>query len=151
LEQAPETYQFKLNEAQSELIPVSWVGRDAFPLTDLPAEPEYFHKWGEFMAPFSSAIISLHEVYIDTRIEGWYLLWIGNMVEDWEYKVVAWTPRVNGDSIVKAGYRMFTKVAKTIDDFLSVENAVETDTDYSAQMFSSERCREVFSALRNQG
>lgn len=151
MEQPPESYQFKLTEAQSELIPVSWVGRDSFPLTDLPAEPETFHKWGEFMAPFASAAISLHEVYVDTRIDGWYLLWIGNVVEEWEYKVVAWTPRVNGDSVVKAGYRMFTKVARTIDQFFTDENAVETDTDYSTQMYSSARCQQVFSALRNRG
>jgi hypothetical protein len=150
MEQPPENYQFKLNEAQSDLIPVSWVGRDAFPLTDLPVEPESFYKWGEFMAPFSSAAISLHEVYIDTRIEGWYLLWIGNMVEEWEYKVVAWTPKVNGDSIVKAGYRMFAKVAKTVDEFLFVGNAVETGTGHSSLMYSSERCQEVFSALRKR-
>ena len=102
------------------------------------------------MAPFSSAAISLHEVYIDTRIEGWYLLWIGNMVEEWEYKVVAWTPKVNGDSIVKAGYRMFAKVAKTVDEFLFVGNAVETGTGHSSLMYSSERCQEVFSALRKR-
>jgi hypothetical protein len=151
MEQATESYQFKLTEAQSELVPVSWVGRDSFPLTDLPAEPEFFQKWGEFMVPVDSTATSLNEVYVDTRIDGWYLLWIGNVVEDLEYKVVAWTPKVNGDSVVKAGYRMFTKVAKTIDQFFTDDNAVEKESNYRTQIYSSARCQQVFSALRNQG
>jgi len=139
-----------LHEAQSSLIPVSWVGRDAFPLSDLPAEPEEFYHWGEFMAPFDSAAIGLHKVFVDTRIEGWYLLWIGNLVEEWDYKVVAWTPKVNGDSIVKAGYRLFSKVAESIDEFFLDDVFNEVDAEYQKPLFSSERCQEVFSFLKNR-
>lgn len=137
-------------ESASSFVPVSWVGRDSFPLTDLPAEPEHFFEWGEFMAPFSAATIALHKVYVDTRIDGWYLLWIGNMVEDWEYKVVAWTPRVGGDSIVKAGFRMFSTVAQTIETFFQDDLTTEVENDFTNHLFSSDRCQEVFTALRSR-
>lgn len=139
-----------LQEAQSSMIPVSWVGRDAFPLADLPAEPEEFYQWGEFMAPFDTAAIGVHRVFVDTRIDGWYLMWIGNLVENWEYKVVAWTPKVNGDSIINAGYRMFSKVAGAIDRFLSDDIVSEIEADDHNHLFSSERCQEVFSILRKR-
>lgn len=142
--------EYSMPESRSELVPVSWVGRDAFPLTDLPAEPEHFFEWGEFMAPFASASVSLHKVYVDSRIEGWYLMWIGNAVEEWEFKVVAWTPRVTGDSIVKAGYRMFSTVAKTVEEFFQEDLATETELDYTQHLLSSERCNEVFSAIRTK-
>ena len=150
MEEATHTSEYQMPESKSELVPVSWVGRDAFPLTDLSAEPEEFFEWGEFMAPFSSASISLHKVYVDTRIEGWYLMWIGNAVEEWEFKVVAWTPKVNGDSIVKAGYRMFSTVARTIEEFFQDDLATETELDYTQHLFSSERCQEVFSGMRSK-
>lgn len=148
MDQAAKTSEYQMPESRSELIPVSWVGRDAFPLTDLPAEPESFFEWGEFKAPFASTSIDLHKVYVDDRIDGWYLMWVGKLVEDWEFQVVAWTPKVMGDSIIKAGYRMFSTVAKTINQFFSDDLNTEFDNDFSSHLFSSERCREVFDALK---
>lgn len=142
--------EYVISEVRSSFVPVSWVGRDSFPLSDLPAEPEEFFEWGEFTAPYSAATVSLHKVYVDTRIDGWYLMWVGNLVEDWEYKVVAWTPKVGGDSIVRAGFRMFSTVAQSIESFFESELATETDGDFAENLFSSERCQEVFAALRSR-
>ena len=140
--------EYTMSASSSALVPVSWVGRDAFPLSDLPAEPDEFFEWGEFMAPFSAATISLHKVFVDSRIDGWYLMWIGNVAEDWEYKVVAWTPKVGGDSIVNAGFRMFSTVAKSLESFFKNDLTTEAEDDFSENLFSSERCQEVFAALR---
>lgn len=150
MSESAQPSEYTISDVRSSLVPVSWVGRDAFPLTDLPAEPEEFFEWGDFMAPFSAATISLHKVYVDTRIDGWYLMWIGNMVEEWEYKVVAWTPKVGGDSIVQAGFRMFSTVAQSLETIFENDLAIETESDFSGNLFASERCQEVFTALRSR-
>jgi len=59
---------------------------------------------------------------VDTRIDGWYLLWILSRLDtddfgpsDWIPEIISWTPERKGDSARKAGYRMFWAAALAID------------------------------------
>jgi|GEM_PF-3350154 len=59
---------------------------------------------------------------VDTRFEGWYLLWAGVKMNEWAigpsercWGIVCWTPKVKGDNIEKAGRRLMKNMMLNID------------------------------------
>jgi hypothetical protein len=86
------------------------------PLAQLPDfDVQKVHRWGDMIHP--RVILSSDEIsgsivlYVDTRVTGVYLLWTATRVpflaEGPAYEVIAWTPKTKGDSVVKAGFRLF--------------------------------------------
>ena len=95
--------------------PVYHIAKNAIPL-QLPAfNVRKVHRWGDMVHPrivlCSDEISGSITLYIDTRVTGLYLLWAANRVpylfEGTGYEVIAWTPKTQGDSVVKAGFRLF--------------------------------------------
>lgn len=74
------------------------------------------HRWGYLDHP--AIVACSYEIggdlrfYLDTRIAGFYLLWTATRVDDQfefpgvSYDLVAWTPRIKGDAIQRAGFRL---------------------------------------------
>jgi hypothetical protein len=143
--------------------PVYFSGVNSYNLPQLKFEIKRVKKWGHFYNPFqmmgSPMVGSDNKVYVDTRIKGWYVLWVLSKLEewalgpmDWHASIVAWSPKSKNDSKEKAGYRMFWATA------MHMEN-VKTDEFYNNDYFDdggewikewecSSRCFNVFSSIR---
>jgi hypothetical protein len=75
------------------------------------------HRWGWYVQPClilaSEDIPGEITLYVDTRVEDHYALWTATRVDPvWgfgsgaSYDLVAWTPKIKGDSIKRAGFRL---------------------------------------------
>jgi hypothetical protein len=80
---------------------------------------EFYHPYLMFGMPHVGGSVKLH---IDTRFEGYYVLWAGTKLDEWAcgpskrfWDVVTWTPRVPGDTIRKASYRLTKALFMAID------------------------------------
>jgi hypothetical protein len=80
-------------------------------------ESNRVHKWGYIDHPnllgTCYPIPATATFYVDTRVSGYYILWTRTTSDDENedgmhpsYDVIAWTPRVRGDTIERAGYRL---------------------------------------------
>jgi hypothetical protein len=80
-------------------------------------ESNRVHKWGFIYHPnllgSCFPIPATATFYIDTRVPGYYILWTRTASDDENalgmypsHDVIAWTPRVKGDNIESAGYRL---------------------------------------------
>jgi hypothetical protein len=74
-------------------------------------------RWGRMYHP--TVVACSYEIggeirlYVDTRVDGFYVLWTATRVEDVSefgsgaaYDLTAWTPRIPADTIKKAGFRL---------------------------------------------
>ena len=114
------------------------------------------YKWGEYyhpdmvigMPPFGGE----NKVYVDTRITGWYLLWVSTHLDewaigpnDWEACLLAWTPKVKNDTIEKAGYRMFWGLSLAMNN----DNCFDSeDEEWLKSWVCSIKCSHVFTSIR---
>ena len=143
-------------------VPVFYSGNNAFEFE----EPLFFtqetHKWGEYYHPYlmngMPSVGGWNKVYVDTRIEGWYLLWVVSKLDewavgpsDWEASILAWTPKIKNDSINKAGYRMFWASGLALDD-VPLDEYCNDDYDEDGKWLDewncSIKCKQVFASIR---
>ena len=114
------------------------------------------HQWGQYyhpdmvvgMPPFGGK----NKVYIDTRIAGWYLLWISTKLDEWavgqnswEASLIAWTPKVKKDTIDKAGYRMFWASSLAMDDNYCFDSE---DVEWLDNWGCSIKTAQIFASIR---
>lgn len=142
--------------------PVYHSENNTYDLPILSFQRNKTYKWGEFYHPElmigSPPIGGWNRLYIDTRIKGWYILWIASKLNeddigpsDWSYDIVSWTPKQDGDSITKAGYRLFWAASLAMD---YVDKDSFNSTDYENEDIwtrawdCSPSCFIVFASLR---
>ena len=120
------------------------------------------HRWGYFYHPY--LMIGMPDLggevvlHVVTRFPGWYCMtatvkldvW-GNGPSDAAWDVVCWTPKVKGDTIDRAGTRLFKALVYKMD-------FVEDDAEHSGlfdneawqdDWSASDNCMEVFKAIRD--
>lgn len=108
-------------------IPVYHTATNTLPINLPEWNRSALYFWGSFHYPdlffgMPESIGGNIKLYIDTRITGWYLLWMTTHLDEWAMgktneveELIAWTPRCNKDSIIKAGYRLCTTAAYIMD------------------------------------
>ena len=99
---------------------------------------EIYHPYLMFGMPNIGGTIKLH---IDTRFEGYYVLWAGAKLDEWAsgpserfWDVVTWTPKMPKDSIKRASYRL----AKAL--FLQIDGV--EDGNWKTDLFQNENWEE---------
>ena len=106
-----------------ENMPVYFSGHNILSFEAPQFNTSEIHKWGEFYNPCMMIgmpdIGGRNKIYVDTRIDGWYLLWVYSKLDEWAIgptcwipDIIAWTPRFPNDSILKAGFRLFFAAAE---------------------------------------
>ncbi|MCE2790111.1 MAG: hypothetical protein LW630_09395 [Saprospiraceae bacterium] len=104
------------------------------------------HKWGSYYHPdMLSGMCSVGadcKIYVDSSDEKYYYLHIYSRLDEYIFEdpsfvgsAVAWTPRVKGDSIVRAGFRMFYAAARVIDRLR--DNQEFEESDYGHEWWDS--------------
>lgn len=142
--------------------PVYYSGNNEFNMYDISFRRDKTYKWGQFYHPYmmfgSPPIGGINKLYVDTRIDGWYLLWILSRLDpedfvpaDWFPSIVSWTPRQMGDSVRLAGYRLFWAAALAMDDVKSGD--YYNDDNYENGLWKddwvpSPLCFQVFASIR---
>ena len=142
--------------------PVYHSGSNIFPY-ELPASETKLTKWGSFQHPFLMMGMpdcgGIVKIYISYSENGHYLLWIKGKLDEWingegDYVqgLLAWTPKKKGDTLVKAGYRLFYALVCEMDHIKEDEEystIYEDPDDWSIEWEATPNCNMVFSALRN--
>lgn len=106
----------------------------------------------------SPSIGGWNKVYVDTRTDGWYLLWILSRLDsddfgpsDWYPSIVSWTPKNKGDSLRKAGYRLFWAAALGMD-YVNIDSFYNDEYDktglWKDEWVCSPLCLQVFASIR---
>lgn len=118
------------------------------------------HKWGEFYHPYLMIgmpdLGGQNKVYIDTRIEGMYLLWVSTKLDEWlvgpsswQPDQFLWTPKMKNDSVVRAGYRLFRTFILNMEDVADGQfYCPEFDENWPQEWPCSERCFQVLASIR---
>ena len=125
-------------------------------------EKRKFHKWGEFYHPYMMPgmpdVGGINKIYVDTSIKGWYLLIIYSKLDKMSVgpsyfagSIIAWTPKQKGDTITKAGYRMFWATAMSMDfvkegEFYS--EGYDDDGNWPDEWHCSSTCFHVLAGIR---
>lgn len=107
--------------------PVYHISNSDFDLEDFNEEGTKPRLFGKFYHPF--LIMGMPDiggdvkVYVDTRFEGYYVMMAAVKLDSWSNgkshnatDVVCWTPRYPGDTIAKAGERLFRAFLYHMDD-----------------------------------
>ncbi len=120
-------------------------------------------QWGKFHHPYMMIgmpdVGGDNKVYVDSSVPGKYLLWIYSKLDEWGngpgYRaegLIAWTPRMKGDSVKSAGYRLFWAAAMAMDG-LGTEGFYSHEADEEGNWVDSwdcsESCFQVLAAVRN--
>ena len=104
------------------------------------------HKWGYINHPnllgMCYPIPATATFYIDTRVPGYYLLWTRVVCDDEKaygmypsHDVIAWTPRVKGETIKSAGYRLVH--AFMLEILMVKAGEWQCDPDFAGGIWSS--------------
>jgi hypothetical protein len=143
-------------------VPVFYVGANEFDLP-LPENPKgRLHKWGEYYHPYMLVgmpdVGGWNKIYVAGSVEGWYLMFVKTKLDewavgpsDWAIDMIAWTPKVKNDSLIKAGYRMFWASALALDNVPTDEyysDDYDEDGTWLDTWECSTKCKEVFAAIR---
>lgn len=118
------------------------------------------HKWGEFYHPY--LLIGMpdlggdNKVYIDTRVEGLYLLWVSTRLDQglvgpasWIPDLFLWTPKIKNDSVIRAGYRLFRAFLLNMEEVPHGQNdCPDFPDDWPQDWTCSDRCFQVMAAIR---
>ena len=142
--------------------PVYYSGHNEYDLAEITFIRSKTSTWGEFYHPYlmfgSPPIGGMNKVYVDTRISGWYLLWVVSRLDPWDVgpndwlpSIVTWTPRGKNDSVKLAGYRLFWAAALGMDcvesdDFYNTD--YDKDGKWKDEWACSSTCFQVFASIR---
>jgi hypothetical protein len=96
------------------------------------------------------------KVYVDFRFDDIYVLLVSAQLDEWSngpsfpaWSVAAWTPKLKGDSKLKAGARMFHAMILAMDGVSADEWTTEDfDATWESEWSPSERCLEVMRKVR---
>jgi hypothetical protein len=141
--------------------PVYHSAINIFPF-EIPSSRPNLFKWGSFIHPYmmmgmpdTSGLVKL---YVSFYREN-YLLWIYckldeemNGKSDFVSGLIAWTPKMKGDSLQLAGFRLFYALLCQMDfikDNEEFSTSFTTPQDWTEEWEASSNCNMVFSALRN--
>ena len=141
---------------------VYYSGYNIFDLQEPEFKPGKIKKWGEFYHPYLMFGMpdrgGWNKIYIDTRIDGYYLLWVASKLDDWASgpdawvaSVIAWTPKAKNDSVNKAGTRMFWAIGLAMDDVAPGEYNSDfygEAGEWVNEWLCSIKCKQVFAAIR---
>jgi hypothetical protein len=155
----------ELNRAFRQIngVPVFHCG---FNMPDFEIDSDARNKrrpWGNFHHPYM--MIGMPEVggdnkvYVDSSVPGKYLLWIYSKLDEWgngpgywAEGLIAWTPRIKGDTLIGAGYRLFWAAVMAMDGVVE-EGFYSHDADEEGNWVDSwtcsDRCFQVLAAVRN--
>jgi hypothetical protein len=140
--------------------PVYHLRYNAFDREMESVDRKLMQKFGEFEHPFlmigmpdSPGVI---KVYVDFRFDDIYVLLVSAQLDEWSngpsfpaWSVAAWTPKLKGDSKMKAGARMFHAMILAMDGVSTDEWTTEDfDATWESEWSPSERCAEVMRKVR---
>lgn len=143
-------------------VPVYYSGHNIFELEYDFENKIKLTKWGQFYHPYMMIGMpdagGKNKLYVDTSVNGWYILLVFSKLDEsdigpsnWVWSVVSWTPKQKGDSIVKAGYRMFWAIFLAMDyvpgnEFYS--DGYDEEGNWFNEWECSERCFQVIASIR---
>ena len=142
-------------------IPVFHSTINIFPI-EISSDSSKLKRWGSFYHPFM--MMGMPDVggYIKLYVSfenDYYILWIHckldefmNGKSDFVKGLVAWTPKVKGDSLTLAGFRLFYAMLCQMDFIKSDEDHAThyaNPENWLEEWEASANCNVVFSALRN--
>jgi hypothetical protein len=141
--------------------PVYHSAINIFPF-EIPSSRPNLFKWGSFIHPYMMMGMpdtnGLVKLYVSFYQEN-YLLWIYckldeemNGKSDFVSGLIAWTPKVKGDSLQLAGFRLFYALLCQMDFIKDNEDfatSFTTPQDWTEEWEATANCNMVFSALRN--
>jgi hypothetical protein len=125
--------------------------------TQIPLwESNRVHHWGYIDHPnllgMCYPIPATATFYIDTRVPGYYLLWTRTVSDDEDaigmhpsHDVIAWTPRVKGDTIESAGYRLVH--AFMLEIMMVKVGEWHCDPDFAGGILASTRVEWIIGAI----
>jgi hypothetical protein len=128
-----------------------------------PFNKEELFKFGEFYEPAIMIGMPSHggdvELWIDPRYHNYWVMWTAIKLDDGitgdsmpqVYDVICWTPRLENETILEAGFRMFTAWALKMDyvDENSFYCDLYLESDYRTEINASTNCEVVFAAIRD--
>lgn len=119
-------------------------------------ESNRVHCWGYIDHPnllgMCYPIPATATFYIDTRVPGYYLLWTRTVSDDENaigihpsHDVIAWTPRVKGETIERAGYRLVH--AFLLEILMVKAGEWQCDPDFAGGIWASTRVEWIIGAI----
>ncbi len=119
-------------------------------------ESNRVHKWGFILHPnllgSCFPIPATANFYIDPRVPGYYILWTRTVSDDENaegmgpsHDVIAWTPRVKGDTIESAGYRLVH--AFMLEILLVKDGEWQSDPDFAGGIICSIEIEWIMGAI----
>jgi hypothetical protein len=120
-------------------------------------------KFGEFKHPAlmvgMPSVSGIIKVYVDFRFDDIYVLLVSGKLNELDmgpsypaWEVATWTPKMKGDTKMKAGARMFHALILAMDYVGAEEWTVSYyGEDWENEWLPSERCAEVMRKVRGFG
>jgi len=117
---------------------------------------EFFHPSLMIGMPCIGGSVKLH---IDTRFEGYYVLWSGTKLDSWAvgpsmrfWDVVTWTPKVSGDNIQKAAYRLAKAMFLQMDFVSPGEWTTDMyqNEDWESEWYGTGYLMDILREIRNK-
>ena len=151
-------------------IPVYHSSRNQFPAGRRePDTHPRVHNFGYFydpgFVPGMPSVGGAHGLFVGTHWKGWYTLWLHTKLDSWAFgptpmqrSLVAWTPKVAGDNVIKAGFRLAWITAMEMSYVKPEQYAVdqlggtiydsEDSTNWVHEADATDRCLAVLGATR---
>lgn len=122
------------------------ISKNSFNLKDTFKGGRFPKKFGSFYHPFllmgMPDMGGMVKLYVDTRFEGWYVLFASVKLDTWQngpsetaLDYVCWTPRKKGDTISKAGQRLIRSLIHEMD---GLEEDETTTTVFAEENWEEE-------------
>lgn len=143
-----------------ENIPIFHINCNVFEREFDSINRKTMQKFGEFYHPYlmmgmpdSPGTI---KVYVDFRYDDRYVLLVSAQLDQWcsgpsfpAWSIVTWTPKVKGDSKMRAGNRLFKGMILSMDGVKEDQWTTNNfESDWESDWSPSERCLEVMRAVR---
>jgi hypothetical protein len=116
---------------------------------------EFYHPFLMIGMPSVGGTVKLH---VDTRFDGYYVLWSGTKMESWAFgsaprywDVVTWTPKVPGDSISKAAKRLAKALFMEMDSVKAGEwkSDLYHDEEWESEWYGTEYLIDILREIRD--
>lgn len=140
--------------------PVYHIQHNNFPLEFNHVDAKKHVKFGSFEHPYLMMGMpdcpGKIKVYVDFRYPDWYVLLLNAQLDIWcngpsypAWAMAAWTPKVQGDSKMKAGARLFHALVLGMDnvpenEWTTNDHALQWERDWSP----TERCATIMHQVR---
>jgi hypothetical protein len=140
--------------------PVYHIQNNEFPLEFNQVDPKTYVKFGHFEHPYLMMGMpdcpGKIKVYVDFRFPDWYVLLLNAQLDVWcsgpsypAWALAAWTPKVPGDSKMKAGARLFHALVLGMDNVPENEwTTADFSPHWERDWAPTERCAAILHQVR---